>query len=247
MPLVEVRNLVKSYPMPSGAVEAVREVSLGVDAGESVALMGPSGSGKSTLLNLIGCLDRPTAGQIVLDGRDVATLSDDQLARVRSEVIGFVFQTFHLLPRQTALQNVELPLAYAGAPLRKRDRQARAEEALARVGLADRMHHLPSEMSGGQQQRVAIARAIINDPKLLLCDEPTGNLDSRTSEEILDLLGELNEQGKTLVIVTHEEEIAQRAQRRILFRDGQVVSDQPSNQSTVHHLMNPVRPSAIPS
>lgn len=201
-------------------VEALRGVDLSIAAGEAVAIMGASGSGKSTLMNLIGLLDRPTAGEIFLDGRPTAGLADRDKAALRARTLGFVFQGFNLLPRASALENVEMPLMYTGAD------RSQALKALERVGLGDRVRHRPTELSGGQQQRVALARALVNGPKVLLADEPTGNLDSRTTEEILDLLGELNREGQTLVMVTHEEDVARRCGRIVRFRDGQIVSDE---------------------
>jgi putative ABC transport system ATP-binding protein len=206
-------------------VPALRGISLSIEAREFVAVMGASGSGKSTFMNLIGCLDRPTRGIYLLDGREVGKLSRDQLARVRGQQIGFVFQGFNLLPRTSALENVELPLLYQG--LASRERRSRAAEALARVGLGDRLEHTSSQLSGGQQQRVAIARALVNRPVLLLADEPTGNLDSRTSVEVMGIFQELNEQGLTVVLVTHEADIAEHARRTVTFKDGLVLSDQP--------------------
>jgi putative ABC transport system ATP-binding protein len=202
-------------------VHALQGVDLTINRGEFVGIMGPSGSGKSTFMNVVGCLDRPTAGTYHLDGKEVSKQKDDDLAAIRNKFIGFVFQTFNLLPRATALHNVELPLVYAGS----KDRVTPAKAALDRVGLAQRMDHRPNEMSGGQQQRVAIARAIVTNPVLLLADEPTGTLDSRTTEEILALFQELNEEGKTVVLVTHEEEVAKHCKRIIRFRDGRIVSD----------------------
>jgi putative ABC transport system ATP-binding protein len=222
-PVVETRGLEKIYRMGDVEVHALRGVSLSIGAREFVAVMGASGSGKSTLMNLIGCLDRPTRGSYLLNGRDVGKLSRDQLARVRGEQIGFVFQGFNLLPRTSAVENVELPLLYQGVG--GRERRRRAAEALARVGLGDRLEHTSSQLSGGQQQRVAIARALVNRPILLLADEPTGNLDSRTSVEVMGIFQELNEQGLTVVLVTHESDIAEHARRIVTFKDGLLLSD----------------------
>jgi putative ABC transport system ATP-binding protein len=221
--VIQMREMVREYQMGTELVQALRGVSLQIRRNEYVAIMGPSGSGKSTLMNLIGCLDTPNSGEYWLNGQEVSRMSDDALARVRNREIGFVFQTFNLLPRATAHQNVELPLVYAG--LTARQRTERASQALARVGLANRMHHRPNEMSGGQRQRVAIARALVNEPSILLADEPTGNLDSVTSEEIMQVFGDLHAQGQTVVLVTHEPDIAEHAARTIVLRDGRVASD----------------------
>ncbi|HET9949424.1 MAG TPA: ABC transporter ATP-binding protein [Longimicrobiales bacterium] len=221
--VIRTEDLRKDYVLGSEVVHAVRGVNLRITRGEFVAVMGPSGSGKSTLMNMIGCLDTPTSGKYWLNGQLVSELSDDRLARVRNKEIGFVFQTFNLLPRATALHNVELPLIYAGVGAKERRR--RAEEKLALVGLGDRMDHKPPEMSGGQRQRVAIARALVNEPALLLADEPTGNLDSVTSNEVMRQLSELNEQGQTIVLVTHEHDIAQWAKRQVHLKDGVIERD----------------------
>ena len=221
--IIRTEGLRKYYVLGAETVRAVRGVDLRVSRGEFVAIMGPSGSGKSTFMNLIGCLDTPTDGRYWLNGREVSELSDDQLARVRNRDIGFVFQTFNLLPRASSLHNVELPLIYAGVPAKVRRKLA--EEKLERVGLGDRMHHKPPELSGGQRQRVAIARALVNDPALLLADEPTGNLDSATSREIVEILVELNRAGQTILLVTHESDIAQAASRQIHLTDGLVDRD----------------------
>lgn len=221
--IIRTEGLRKYYVLGAETVRAVRGVDLEVNPGDFVAIMGPSGSGKSTFMNLIGCLDTPTAGNYWLNGRRVSELSDDQLARVRNRDIGFVFQTFNLLPRATALHNVELPLIYAGMSAKQRRRQA--ADKLERVGLGDRMTHKPPELSGGQRQRVAIARALVNDPALLLADEPTGNLDSTTSREIMEIFGELNDAGQTIVLVTHEADIAARSSRQIHLNDGLVERD----------------------
>jgi putative ABC transport system ATP-binding protein len=218
--VIEAKDLTKVYQMGDVEVRALRGLSMKIKRGEVVAVMGPSGSGKSTLMNIIGCLDRPTSGEYTLDKEAVSGLDDDQLANIRNRKIGFVFQSFNLLSRTSALSNVELPLRYAGL---QDHRQERAEEALEAVGLGDRMHHKPTELSGGQQQRVAIARALVNDPAIILADEPTGNLDSKAGQEILDLLLDLNrERGTTLVIVTHDPRIADQTQRMIHIRDGVV-------------------------
>jgi len=222
--IIATEGLTKDYRLGPHTVHALRNVSLAIEPGDLVAVMGPSGSGKSTFMNLLGCLDRASAGRYWLDGQDVAALSRDALAAVRNAKIGFVFQQFNLLPRTTALENVELPLLYGdGAP---RARRERARARLAEVGLADREHHHPSQLSGGQQQRVAIARALVNDPAVILADEPTGNLDTRTSAEIMALLQRLNRSGLTIVLVTHEPDIAAFAGRRLVFRDGRLIGDQ---------------------
>jgi putative ABC transport system ATP-binding protein len=218
--LIEMRDLTRRYQLGPQEIYALRGVDLIVNHGEYVAIMGPSGSGKSTLMNIIGCLDRPSAGQYILDGTPVEAMNDDELAAVRNKKIGFVFQTFNLLARTTALQNVELPLVYAKIP--RLERRQLAEEALTAVGLSDRMSHQPNELSGGQRQRVAIARALVNKPSLLLADEPTGNLDSQTGREILDLFHELHSSGNSIIMVTHEDDVAREAKRIIHIRDGRI-------------------------
>ncbi|MCA0419531.1 MAG: ABC transporter ATP-binding protein [Proteobacteria bacterium] len=223
MPLIETRDLSRIYDLDSGRVTALDRVSLAIEAGDLVAVMGPSGSGKSTFMNLIGCLDRPSGGHYMLDGVAVETLSSDGLAELRNRKLGFVFQQFNLLPRIDACANVELPMVYAGVARAERKRRALA--ALARVGLAERAHHRPMQLSGGQQQRVAIARALVNEPRLLLADEPTGALDSRTALEILALFQDLNREGVTVVLVTHDAEVARHARRLIRFRDGHLLND----------------------
>ncbi len=224
MALIEARGLTKAYVMGGQTVHALRGVSLDIEAGDFVAIMGASGSGKSTLMNILGCLDRPTAGEYRLAGEAVQGMSPDQLASIRNRRIGFVFQQFNLLPRTSALENVELPMVYAGVPAS--ERQVRALEALRLVGLGERTGHTPAELSGGQQQRVAIARALVNQPAMVLADEPTGALDSKTSEDIMRLLTQLNAQGITVVLVTHEADVAAWARRRIVFRDGTIAQDQ---------------------
>jgi putative ABC transport system ATP-binding protein len=227
-PLLEAQHLTRLYTVGGEEVRALDGVSFSVRRGEWVAIMGQSGSGKSTLMNILGCLDTPTSGRYRIRGQDVAGLSDDALADLRNREIGFVFQTFQLLPRSTALANVELPLVYRGVP--RRERRQRAESALAAVGLQNRMHHQPNELSGGQRQRVAIARALVGDPSLLLADEPTGNLDSATGEEIMRLFGELHRRGHTLLLVTHEPKLAARCPRAVRLSDGQVVADGPGRE-----------------
>jgi putative ABC transport system ATP-binding protein len=223
MALIETRDLWKTYVMGEEEIHALRGVSIQIERGEYVAIMGPSGSGKSTLMNLIGCLDTPSKGSYLLNDKQVSEMNDNELARIRNQEIGFVFQTFNLLPRASALQNVELPLVYAGIP--SRDRQKQAKDALDRVELTSRMAHKPNELSGGQRQRVAIARALVNNPSILLADEPTGNLDSKTGAEIMALFAKLHESGNTIVLVTHEADIAAFAHRTISVRDGQVEKD----------------------
>jgi len=221
--LIKLDSITRTYAMGAVEVHALRRIDLVIDRNDYLAVMGPSGSGKSTLMNIIGCLDSPTSGTFTLDGRDVSHRSDTELSRMRNGFVGFVFQTFNLLPRATALVNVETPLIYAG--VRGRERRRRASKALERVGLADRMHHRPSELSGGERQRVAIARALVNEPSLILADEPTGNLDSVTGEEIMQILDDLHKQGNTILLVTHESHVAAHAHRRILMRDGRIVPE----------------------
>ena len=226
--IIELSNIAREYQVGNQLVRALQSVTLEIKENEYVALMGPSGSGKSTLMNIIGCLDTPTKGQYILNSSDVSGLNDDQLADIRNKEIGFVFQTFNLLPRYTALDNVALPLIYAGWS--KQDRKERASEVLELVGLGDRMDHKPNEMSGGQRQRVAVARALVNKPSIILADEPTGNLDTKTSHEIMALFNEIHQQGNTVILVTHEEDIAQHARRMVRLRDGLVESDQEQSE-----------------
>jgi len=230
MGIIETRDLWKTYVMGSEEIHALRGVNIQIERGEYVAIMGPSGSGKSTLMNLIGCLDTPSKGSYLLNGKQVSEMNDNELARIRNEEIGFVFQTFNLLPRASALHNVELPLIYAGVPAK--DRQDRAKDALKKVELEERMMHKPNELSGGQRQRVAIARALVNNPSILLADEPTGNLDSKTGVEIMALFERLHTGGNTIVLVTHEADIAAHAHRVIHIRDGQVERDVLSERLT---------------
>ena len=233
-PVVAAAGLTKIYRMGEMTVSALRGVTLDVHAGEFVAVMGSSGSGKSTFMNLVGCLDKPTEGTYLLDGDDVSKFSRDQLARARGAHIGFVFQGFNLLPRTTALENVELPMLYQG--ISRKEREARSAEALTRVGLGERLDHTPAQLSGGQQQRVAIARALVNRPKLLLADEPTGNLDSQTSIEVMGIFQELNDQGLTILLVTHEPDVAEHARRVVVFKDGLVLRDsQVANRKVATH------------
>jgi len=225
MTLIRLQKISRRYQMGAETIHALREVSLEIQRGEYVAIMGPSGSGKSTLMNLIGCLDTPTSGRYELNGTDVSQMNDNQLAEVRNREIGFVFQTFNLLPRSNALHNVELPLIYGGLPVAERRKVAL--QALSDVGLADRIHHKPNELSGGQRQRVSVARALVNQPSILLADEPTGNLDSKTGAEIMELFSQLAAKGHTLIVVTHEEDVARHARRILRIRDGLIASDEP--------------------
>jgi putative ABC transport system ATP-binding protein len=222
--LIHLQNISRRYQMGTETIHALRDVTLSIERAEYVAIMGPSGSGKSTLMNLLGCLDTPTSGEFILNGSKVSEMDDNELAEIRNKEIGFVFQSFNLLPRSDALHNVELPLIYAGKAAEERREQAL--KALANVGLADRIHHRPNEMSGGQRQRVAVARALVNNPSILLADEPTGNLDSKTGQEIMALFEDLANKGNTIIVVTHEEEIAQHARRIVRIRDGLIASDE---------------------
>ncbi len=221
--IINIKNITRNFPMGNEVVKVLKGIDLEIERGEYVALMGPSGSGKSTLMNLLGCLDTPTSGSYELNGKDVSNMTDDELAEIRNKEIGFVFQTFNLLPRTTALENVALPMIYAGAS--KKERTARAKEVLTQVGLADRMDHKPNQLSGGQRQRVAVGRALVNSPSIILADEPTGNLDSKTSVEIMSLFNKIHAAGNTVILVTHEEDIAENAHRIIRLRDGIIESD----------------------
>ncbi len=242
MALIEIHDLTKVYRVGQEDVHALRGVSLKVDKGEYVAIMGPSGSGKSTLMNLVGCLDTPSSGSYLLNGQEVARMTDDELAAIRNREIGFVFQTFNLLPRTTAVSQVELPLVYSGVS--KKERYARAVESLRAVGLGDRMAHHPNELSGGQRQRVAVARALINRPSILLADEPTGNLDSKTGADIMALFDRLNRDGNTIILVTHEEDIAAHARRIVRLLDGKVLEDRPNAPSARMPSVSPPPPPA---
>ena len=222
--VIEIRQITRNFPLGNEVVKVLKGIDLDIERGEYVAIMGPSGSGKSTLMNLLGCLDTPTSGTYILNGKDASQMGDDELAEIRNKEIGFVFQTFNLLPRTTALENVALPMIYAG--YNKTDRKKRAEEVLTNVGLGDRMDHKPNQLSGGQRQRVAVGRALVNKPSIILADEPTGNLDSKTSVEIMNLFDEIHAAGNTVILVTHEEDIAEHAHRIIRLRDGMVESDE---------------------
>jgi putative ABC transport system ATP-binding protein len=234
--LITINEIVKNYMVGEIVVRALRSISIDIYRNEYVGIMGPSGSGKSTLMNLLGCLDTPTSGQYILNGTDVSQLDDNRLAEIRNKEIGFVFQTFNLLPRYTALENVTLPLVYAGLP--KNERIEKAKQTLESVGLGDRMHHRPNELSGGQRQRVALARALVNNPSIILADEPTGNLDSQTSVDIMNLFHEIHKLGNTIILVTHEEDIARHAHRIIRLRDGHVESDKVNPNPYVDQIIN---------
>lgn len=229
--MIELSRVKKSYQIGGETIDVLREINMKIEPGEYLSIMGPSGSGKSTIMNIIGCLDRPTSGIYRLDGEDISAYGERELAGVRNRLIGFVFQQFQLLPRLNAIKNVELPMIYSGIP--RKERRERAERALEKVGLKDRMRHLPNELSGGQKQRVAIARAIVNEPKLILADEPTGALDTKTSRDIMEQFTELNEEGTTVVLVTHEPEIADYTSRIIMVRDGVIVSPETERRGTV--------------
>ena len=248
MALLRVRDLVKTYQVGDVAVRALRGVTLDIDAGEFVAVVGPSGSGKSTFMHIVGCLDRPTTGEYWLDGRDVSRLNDDELSAIRNRQIGFVFQGFNLLPRTSAVENVELPLLYGAGKIAPAERRRRALAALEAVGLADRATHHPNQLSGGQQQRVAIARALLNNPSLLFADEPTGNLDSRTSIEVMDIFQRLkHERGITIVLITHEPQVAEYGSRIITFKDGEVVSDRANDRQRLAIGELAMQPAGSPS
>ncbi|MEE4198303.1 MAG: ABC transporter ATP-binding protein [Bacteroidales bacterium] len=227
--IIDIKDIIKYYYVGAETIKALRSVSVSINRNEYVAIMGPSGSGKSTLMNILGCLDTPTGGQYILNNKDVSHLDDDELAEIRNKEIGFVFQTFNLLPRYTALENVTLPLIYAG--INKEERQEKAEKTLINVGLQDRITHKPNELSGGQRQRVAVARALVNNPSIILADEPTGNLDSKTSMDILNLFKQIHEMGNTIILVTHEEEVARHAHRIIRLKDGKIESDEKNPDS----------------